>query len=301
LGVISENKEDSPIKFEPKYSKKIGVFDKKFTKKALMLINENKLDIEIFKKFEIVTESDVLNIIRKSDYKDVDDLIDDIYKNNKTVKVAIIGGGRGAVQVIDLIKNLLNFRAVFIYDDTDSKQNKKIMGIPIIGRINFNEIKKNYQNNSFDYLINSVSTSISFRKKCFESAKKYGIPFTNLIHRSAYIGSNIEIGMGNIILPFVHIGPCTIIGNDNFISAKCSIEHHNKIGNHCTFGPGVMTSSDVEIGSEVKFGTGIFVEPFIRIGSNSIISSGSIITNHVIENKVVFSNLKMEQKDKLIR
>jgi acyl-[acyl carrier protein]--UDP-N-acetylglucosamine O-acyltransferase len=150
-------------------------------------------------------------------------------------------------------------------------------------------IKKDFENNLFDFAVIAVSTSISFRKKIFTDLTNIGIPFGNLIHPTAYIGFDCIIGTGNIILPFVSVGPCTEIGNNNFISAHSNIEHHNCLGSHCTFGPGVMMSGTVTIEDQVKFGTGVFVEPRLSIGHNSIISSCSIITKTVPSNTIVFS------------
>ncbi|MGZ8550772.1 MAG: hypothetical protein ACXWV2_08930, partial [Chitinophagaceae bacterium] len=117
-----------------------------------------------------------------------------------------------------------------------------------------------------------------------------GVPFTNLVHPTAYIGFNNLMGTGNIILTHVSFGPCTQIGNNNFISARCNIEHHNTMGNHCTFGPGVMTSGNVSIGDEVKFGTGVFIEPRLSIKNKSIIASGCIINRDIPENVVAYNH-----------
>ena len=140
----------------------------------------------------------------------------------------------------------------------------------------------------FDFIVNTFSTSITFRKKIFIELNNAGIPFANLIHPASYIGFNNIIGQGNVVFAHVSIGPCTQIGNDNFISARCNIEHHNVLGNHCTFGPGVMTSGSVTIGNEVKFGTGVFIEPKLEIGSNSVIASGSIVIRNIDEEVVAY-------------
>jgi acetyltransferase-like isoleucine patch superfamily enzyme len=99
------------------------------------------------------------------------------------------------------------------------------------------------------------------------------------------------LGTGNVILAFSHIGACSEINNNNFLSAYTSIEHHNKLRNSCSFGPGVLTSSSVKIGDKVKFGTGIFIEPFVKIGSNSTIASGSILTGNIPDGHIVKSRV----------
>jgi acetyltransferase-like isoleucine patch superfamily enzyme len=77
------------------------------------------------------------------------------------------------------------------------------------------------------------------------------------------------------------------VGDNNFLSAFVNVEHHNVLGSHCTFGPGVMTSSRVIIGDRCRFGTGVFIEPGVKIGPESIIASGSIITSEVPARSIV--------------
>ena len=251
------------------------------TESAIQLMDKYALTDKEFLGKEIVTKKDVKEVINKRD------LLNFKYPWNKVNRVAIIGAGSGAIQVIDLIRTLDKYEAVSIYDDTPDKAGKNLGGIPIIGKVDINQIVKDYMNNEFDFIINSVSTSIAFRKKCYLELTKLGVKYCNLIHDSVYIGMNLNIGAGNIIFPHCHIGACTFIGNDNFITANSSLEHHNKLGDHCTFGPAVMTSGHVTIGNEVKFGTGIYIEPLITIGNNSLISSGSIITKDIEVNTIV--------------
>ena len=104
------------------------------------------------------------------------------------------------------------------------------------------------------------------------------------------------IGEGNVICSLVHIGTCAYIGNNNFISAKGNIEHHNIWGSHITTGPNCITSSRVEVGDCVKFGTGIFIQPGIAIGKNCLISSGSIITRSIPDNHAVKIKLSYDIK-----
>lgn len=202
-------------------------------------------------------------------------------------KLAFIGAGQGLIQVLDIVFKVNSFIPACIFDDTQEKIGKEYLGVPVIGEINIDKIVSFYEDGKFDLVINCVSTSIDFRKRIFSSLTERGVPFANLVHPSASIGMLVTMGTGNVILSNVSIGPCALIGDDNFISAHCNIEHHNSLGSHCTFGPGVMTSGSVIIENEVKFGTGVFIEPKVRIGSQSIIGSGLMINRHIGACKLV--------------
>ena len=214
--------------------------------------------------------------------------------DNQPKKVAIIGAGRGAMQVIDLVTHIEGYVTVALYDDDNSIHGQYIDGVQVVGAIDFDKISERYKRGDFDYIVNGIGGSCDLRKKCFSELNKRGVPYCNLIHPTAVIGGYVKMGVGNIIMPMTHIGPHAEIGNDNFFTAKTSIEHHNILGSHCTFGPGVMTSGSVEIGDCTKFGAGIFVEPLVNIGSNCRIASGSILTNHVPSNSIVRSKYSIE-------
>lgn len=259
------------------------------TKEAAILLDKHKINASVFGS-SFVSKWDVLEFIKRRDEGN--------FGYNNTIKrIAIIGAGHAAIQVLDLISHLDQYEAVCIYDDTPEKQNNLLYRVPVRGYVDFLSIKKDYSDGVFDYIINSVGTSIEFRKSCFEELTRLEVPFCNLIHPSVVIGQNVLMGSGNIIHALSHIGPNSIIGNDNYITAQTSLEHHNVLGDHCTFGPGVKTSGTVTIGSCTRFAAGIFVEPYIRIGEYCIIASGSIITRDIPDKVIVRSTIKLEITD----
>lgn len=260
------------------------------TKEALALAAKHGVDLSKIAA-EYITKWDVLEYIKQLDLG--------TSGYNSTIKrVALIGAGLGAMQVIDLISHLDNYRAVALYDDTPEKQGAFVYGVPVVGKIVFKSIAEDYKMGKFDYIVNAISTSNDFRKTCYDALTELKVPYCNLIHPSAVIGHYVTMGTGNIILPFTHIGPNTILGNDCFLTAKASIEHHNIVGSHCTCGPSVMTSGCVTIGECVRFGTGVFVEPHVVIGSNCLISSGTIVINNVPDNTIIRHMQNIEYAEK---
>lgn len=256
------------------------------TKEALSLAAKHGVDLSKIDA-EYITKWDVLEYIKKLDAG--------CYGYNFTIKkVAIIGAGRGAMQVLDLIFHLDGFVATAIFEKDMTNAGTFIYGVPVYYEEDFDFIKQKYEEGVFDFIVNGIGGSTLLRKKYFDTLSSMGVPFCNLIHPTAVIGQNVTMGSGNIILPMTHIGPNAQIGNDCFFTAMTSIEHHNILGSHCTFGPGVKTSGSVTIGECTKFGAGIYVEPLVEIGSNCLISSGSILTNHVPDNSIVRNTYNLE-------
>ena len=223
------------------------------------------------------------------------------------MRILAVGGGRGLDQIIDAIgprDEFIKGHSSFGRSPYNPKSNEifgvlddKVTREPYKGVVSSYAALRMFTNKEFDAAIISVSTSIDFRERIFNDFTEAGIPFTNIIHSTAHVAANAELGIGNVILAHCHIGSHAKIGDNNFISAKCSIEHHNELGRHNTFGPGVMTSSRVKIGSKNRFGTGIFIEPGVFIANECLIGSGTVLTgNRVIKSggviKTAFVNVE---------
>ena len=130
------------------------------TKEALSLAAKHGVDLSKIDA-EYITKWDVLEYIKLLDLG--------TFVYNSTIKrVALIGAGLGAMQVIDLISHLDGFRAVALYDDTPEKQGTFVYGVPVVGKIDFESITMDYKMGKFDYIVNAISTSNEFRKKCFD-------------------------------------------------------------------------------------------------------------------------------------
>lgn len=271
------------------------------TRKAELLAQRHHLDLaQVPAAGERITEADVLAYIeqargegrgaevpptaipqRQAINASLRDLVDDRYPANRVQRLLIIGGGNGAVQIIDALARIPRQRAVAIMDDNAALHGKTVAGVPVIGAIDVQRAAELLADGVIDAAVISVSTSIPFRARIFTLWKAQGIPFANVIHPSAVVGINVSWGEGNVVMAFCHFGACATVGDNNFLSAYCSIEHHCVLGNHCSFGPGVVTSSRVNIGDCVRFGTGIFIEPGVIIGADAVIASGLAITQHI--------------------
>jgi sugar O-acyltransferase (sialic acid O-acetyltransferase NeuD family) len=270
-----------------------AVQPKSWTKKAELLAQKYKIDIakiaETLGK-ESIGEADVEAFAKNNhapahETSDATDLVNDVYVTNRQQRILLIGAGLGAAIVADIIARTPQQRLIGILDDNPKLQDKRFMGSPILGKIA--EVPALWERGAFDTMVIAISTLLKLRADLYEKFSAMGIPFANVIDPTVSICSNVQMGQGNIIFGFCRIGACTFIGNNNFISAYTNIEHHNTLGSHCTFGPGVLTSGDVKINDRVKFGTGIFIEPHLTIGANSVVSSGVVLTTNVPDNSIV--------------
>lgn len=197
----------------------------------------------------------------------------------KVVRLLIFGGGRGAVQVLNIVRRIPHIVPCAILDDNQALKGEQLMEVPIVGAIG--DFEALMARGSFDEAIVSISANSDVRKEIFDKASGRGVKFANIIHPNTEVGVNVKLGTGNVILGSSRLAEESTIGDNNFISAYVNIEHHAVVGSHVTFGPGVFLSGSVTVGDGVKFGTSIGVEPGVRIGAHARIGSGLAVVSDV--------------------
>jgi acetyltransferase-like isoleucine patch superfamily enzyme len=194
-------------------------------------------------------------------------------------RVAVIGAGLGATQVIDIFATDPSKTAVAIVDDDRSRWAGRVAGVPIVG--DTQQLEELFARDRLDSAVIAVGTSTPARKRLRELCGALGIPLTNAIDRTARICTDVELGTGNVICAHCHFGVGTRIGDNNMLSAYNSFDHHNVLGSDIATGPGCMTSGLVRIGDGVRLGTGIFIEPHLEIGHGAQVASGAVIVTSV--------------------
>ena len=194
-------------------------------------------------------------------------------------RIALIGAGLGATQVIDILQAAESGSAVAIVDDDASRWAGEVMGVPVVG--GFEQLVTLFGKGAFDAAIIAISTSVPARARLRKALEANGIPLANAIDPTTRIAVDVTFGTGNVVCAFCHFGVGTVVGHNNFLSAFNSYDHHNQLGSDISTGPGCMTSGLVVLGDQVRLGTGIYVEPHVEIGDDAQIASGSVIVTSV--------------------
>ncbi|OUX18438.1 MAG: hypothetical protein CBE17_01690 [Gammaproteobacteria bacterium TMED257] len=271
------------------------------SKPAIKFVQDNKIDLESnmndLSKLELITVDDLKKLINSSPKKErfeikikKENLKSWKELNSKEGKepIFVIGGGYGAYQVLELIIDSGEYYLEGYFDD--SKNTKlDLLGIERLGNTDKEIIIKALEKYKVKNLIVAISNNPKLRSK-FENLGKKDINLVTLIHSSAIIGNNVQIGEGSIVFGGVHIGPDSEIGKMSFISSNSTIEHHNLIGKAFCCGPNFSSSGIVEIGDFVRTGINVGVEPFLKIGKDVVLASGVIVTKNIEDNEIVKFN-----------
>ncbi len=201
-----------------------------------------------------------------------------------SLPVVILGGGGHAKVLIDaLIKN--SFMVLGYTDPQPELSGVKNLAIPWLGN---DEIIFEYSQQSI-LLVNGIGSINSTLKRCqlFNRFKEKGYMYTNVIHPSAVIATNVSLQEGVQIMAGVVIEVDSVIGNNSIINTKASINHDCWIGDHVHIAPGVTLSGNVRVGESSHIGAGATIIQNLNIGRNCLIGAGAVVVNDIPDNAVV--------------
>lgn len=154
---------------------------------------------------------------------------------------------------------------------------------PILGSLKDYEIKEN------DVFITALG-SVKTRKKCVQAIEARGGRFISIIHRSATIGPNVEIGEGSFLAPNTTLTADIKIGRHSCVFHNSSIGHDSVLGDfthvyaQCAIGGAVI----MRAGSVVYPGS--VVTPRRKIGEGAVVGAMSAVFTDVPDNVTVFGN-----------
>jgi len=255
------------------------------TRRAVELAVEAGVDLSLLGTKGLITAADVERAILRRLVVTAADLPVPLAGIPGVKRVLVIGGGSGATQILDIYAHREDFQAVAIVDDDADKWGGITSGVPIVG--GSDRMSELFEKQAFDAAIISIGNSVAVRNSFRKSCEEQGIPLANAIHPSVAVGTEVKMGRGNVICAFCHFGVGAIVGDNNFLSAYNSFDHHCVLASDISTGPGCMASGRVRIGNRVRMGTGVFIEPNLEIGDGVRIASGLAIMQSIPENHTV--------------
>lgn len=103
-----------------------------------------------------------------------------------------------------------------------------------------------------------------------------GLPWATVIHPSALIGPNVEIGDGSYVGAGTVITVNATIGRYVTINLHCQVAHDDVIQDFATLHPDTHLSGGVVIEEGSELGTGSICIPGVRVGPWSILGAGAV-------------------------
>ncbi|MEE4197217.1 MAG: acetyltransferase [Bacteroidales bacterium] len=199
--------------------------------------------------------------------------------------IYIIGAGTYGEAMFELAK-ACGYNPIGFFDDNDKKKDLTIMGIPVIGKLNFD---------SFDVVNKNFIVAIGNNKIRVDKMKqltKRGAFVPTLIHPQAtisefakisttgcyihansYIWTKVFVDSYTIISPSVLIAHHTIVDEGSFISAGSNVGAGIHLKNYCFVGIGATLMTGIN-----------------TIGRNTTVGAGAVVIKDVPDKAVVVGN-----------
>ena len=119
------------------------------------------------------------------------------------------------------------------------------------------------------------------RRKVAEKMTEKGLKPTTLVHPTAVIGKENEIGEGTIVTAGVVITNRCNIGAHCILNLNTTIGHDCTIGNYAEFSPGCSINGFTFVGEGVNCGSGTVTIPEAKIGEWSVIGAGAVVKGEI--------------------
>ena len=186
-------------------------------------------------------------------------------------RLIIIGaGGHGKVIADAALKN--GYTNICCVDDNATGD---VMGFPIIGTTADVEC---LNDGNTDFVIGIGNNAI--RKTI---AEIHNVNWVSIVHPSAQIGFDAEIGKGTVVMANAVVNVCAKIGEHCIINTGAIVEHDNVIENYAHISPNVALGGTVRIGSLTHVGIGATVKNNTEICYDCTIGAGAVVVKNIKE------------------
>ena len=127
----------------------------------------------------------------------------------------------------------------------------------------------------------------SRRVHLYKELSKNGFTFKSVVHRNAYLPSDVELGCGVQIMTGVTVQPGCSISEDVIINTGAQIDHDCHIGPHCHIAPGCILCGEVTLGADSHIGAGATILQGVTVGAGVLVGAGALVTKDIRNNALV--------------
>ncbi len=146
-----------------------------------------------------------------------------------------------------------------------------------------------YEPQADDVFITALG-DISTRRRCAAAVEARGGKFISVVHKSAWLGSNVTIGEGAFISNNVVLTADISVGRHVCIFQNTSIGHDAVLGDFSHVYAQCALGGAVKVGEGAAIYPGVSIVPRRTIGAGAVVGVGSVVLLNVPERTTVFGN-----------
>lgn len=190
-------------------------------------------------------------------------------------KLLIIGASGHGKVVADIAIKMNKWQSIAFLDD--DKNIRSSMGLEVIGTSN------DVFTHTDEYEIFVGIGNNDTRQRIHELLETVGASIPVLIHPSAVIGNQVEIGNGTVVMAGTVVNCCTKVGKSCIINTGSTIDHDNCIEDFVHVSPGAHLAGTVKVGQGTWLGIGSVVSNNVNITSSCKIGAGSVVVKDIFK------------------
>jgi sugar O-acyltransferase (sialic acid O-acetyltransferase NeuD family) len=200
-------------------------------------------------------------------------------------ELVIVGAGGFGREMLAWARQSLQFEREWtikgFIDDNPGALASTNTPAPLIGSV------QDHQPGAGEVFICAIGTP-AMKRNCCELLISRGAQFTRLVHRTAVIGDNVELGDGVALCPYTVISANNRLGRCVAVNLHSSVDHDARVGDFSQVNCHCDLTAAVQVGREVFIGSSVSIIPGIRIGDGAYIGAGSVVLRDVPAGAKVF-------------
>jgi sugar O-acyltransferase (sialic acid O-acetyltransferase NeuD family) len=206
------------------------------------------------------------------------------------LKPLIIWGAKGHAKVLNEFAAAAGYEIVALFDN-DPEASAVIPQVPLhIGKEGLQKWQRENPEVTAEGAVAIGGDRGTVRHEIQDFLAANGISPATLIHPTAFVAGDAEIGAGTQILAQAAVGTDCRIGEACIINTSAGIDHEGRLGHGVHLAPGARLAGEVSIGDYSLVAVGAIVLPRIRIGQDCIVGAGAVVTRDVPDHSVVYGN-----------
>jgi len=195
--------------------------------------------------------------------------------------IIIIGTGGMGRDLHALLRDLEvvtpGLEVIGFLDDDARRLGELVHGLPVLGGTSWVS-----GNPSVDVAVGIGSPA--GKRRVVQRLRELGARFPSLVHPSAVVGGDVEIGEGTIVSAGCVLTTDIRVGAFVTINTLCSLAHDDVVGAYASLAPGVHLAGNVHVGEGADIGTGAVTVQGVEIGEWSIVGAGTVVVCDVPAN-----------------
>lgn len=191
-----------------------------------------------------------------------------------TVELLILGTRTFAEEVADLASAIRGVHVAGFVENMDRDRcDRPLGGLPVYWIEEIGPLVRRCRG------ICALSTTL--RSRFVQQSAEIGMRFATLIHPSAVVSPQAQIGEGTVVGPGCVIASHTRLGSHVIVNRGVLVGHHTTIGPFCSLQPGANVAGACAVGEATYIGMGAIVIDHVSIGSHSIVGAGAVVVRDV--------------------